>query len=30
MDMKFDSTKEELMGKMVVNTSAVKEHVEEI
>ena len=30
MDMEFDSTKDELMGKPVVNNSAAKEHVAEI
>jgi len=30
MDMEFDSTVNELMGKTVVNTSAAKEHVAEI
>ena len=30
MDMEFDSTKNELMGKTVVNNSAAKEHVAEI
>ena len=30
MDMEFDSTKDELMGKTVVNTSTAKEHVAEI
>ena len=30
MDMEFDSTKDELMGKIVFNTSAAKEHVAKI
>ena len=30
MDMEFDPTKDELMGNMVVNTSATKENVAEI
>ena len=30
MDMEFDSTKDGLMGKTVVNNSAAKEHVAEI
>ena len=30
MDMEFDSTKDELMGKTVVDTSAAKEHVSKI
>ena len=29
MDMEFDSTKDELMGRKVVKTSAAKEHVAE-